>query len=262
MCNGQISQLQSTILLALLSLIPNHVLRYTLLVLTVSVALIYAIHLKRLSVQLHQLEEDVNRAEEIIRVAVLYCARDVQVGLAEQGVRLLDVYFQVNFCDVSNPRVKRVYGPQLMVESQRQDRYTEDIDDAEAMLAGFCARAILNVTLSVLSSVSEHAPIRFCATMGHQTQEVFCLKPREIIGRRNRRKPLVGDAGVAGLAWHISQGPTSSHDQSIDSSPVVGDNPSLTAWPGSWPYGLVSLRMAHSLSTCGSLSVAMPPQYF
>lgn len=81
-------QLRSSILLGSLSLIPNDTLRYTALGLTTGLCLIYAINLKRPSVQLSQLEDAAKNTEEIIRDAKVVCSRDL-LSLTEEGVRLL-----------------------------------------------------------------------------------------------------------------------------------------------------------------------------
>ncbi|KAJ7483200.1 hypothetical protein FB451DRAFT_101862 [Mycena latifolia] len=77
-------------LLGALSLIPNNALRYTLLVIAVCLAFLYAGHLERPSTQLRQLEDIVQKTDEIIRDAQLYCARDL-LSLTEMRVRLLEV---------------------------------------------------------------------------------------------------------------------------------------------------------------------------
>lgn len=83
------SQLQSSLLLGSLSLIPNNTLRYTVLALAAGLGVIYAVHLKRPTVQLSQLEETIKETEEFIREAKVICPRDL-LGLTEAGVRLLE----------------------------------------------------------------------------------------------------------------------------------------------------------------------------
>ncbi|KAJ7434854.1 hypothetical protein FB451DRAFT_1379661 [Mycena latifolia] len=90
MRNTPISQLQSSLLLGSLSLVPSDTLRYTLLVIAACLALVYVVHLKRPSTQLRQLESLVQKVEEILRDAKLYCPRDL-LSLTENGVRLLEV---------------------------------------------------------------------------------------------------------------------------------------------------------------------------
>ncbi|KAJ7490463.1 hypothetical protein FB451DRAFT_1552179, partial [Mycena latifolia] len=151
-----LSQLQSSMLLGALSLIPNNALRYTLLVISACLALLYAVHLKRPSDKLRQLEDIVQKTEEIIRDAKLYCARDF-LSLAEMGVRLLEVKRSASMIkcrlletttltwkkyrlfsrDISDC-VKIVMNIQttveLIVEAELQRRYTDDINETEIIL--------------------------------------------------------------------------------------------------------------------------------
>ncbi|KAJ7490508.1 hypothetical protein FB451DRAFT_1552205 [Mycena latifolia] len=156
MRDNLISQLQSSILLASLSLIPNDTLRYTLLVIPAGVAVICVIHLKRPSTQLSQLDDDVNKTENIIRDAKLNCPRDL-LGLTAKGVRLLEVKrsasmiqcrlletntltwkkYRILSRDISNcaKDVEKILtAVQLTVEAERQRKYTEDINETEAIL--------------------------------------------------------------------------------------------------------------------------------
>ncbi|KAJ7141468.1 hypothetical protein C8R44DRAFT_867088 [Mycena epipterygia] len=146
------------ILLGSLSLIPNDALRYTLLVITTCLTLIYVIHLKRPSTQLHQLEDMIKRTDVIIRDATSYCARDL-FHLAEKGVRLLEVKRSASMihCRVleanSNTLTWKKYqafsrdiaecakmveniqtAVQLIVEAERQRKFTEDINETETIL--------------------------------------------------------------------------------------------------------------------------------
>lgn len=88
MCNN-FSQLLSSILLGSLSLIPNDRFRYTALGVTAGLALIYAVHTKRPSVQLGQLENVIRKANEIIRDAKSFCPRDL-LSLTTEGLRLVE----------------------------------------------------------------------------------------------------------------------------------------------------------------------------
>ncbi|KAJ7441420.1 hypothetical protein FB451DRAFT_1441223 [Mycena latifolia] len=90
MRDNLISQLQSSLLLGALSLIPNDALRYTLLVIAACIALLYVIHLKRPSTQLNQLEDTIQQTEGNVRDAKLHCPRDL-LSLTEGGLRLSDV---------------------------------------------------------------------------------------------------------------------------------------------------------------------------
>ncbi|KAJ7490486.1 hypothetical protein FB451DRAFT_1552192 [Mycena latifolia] len=78
------------ILLWFLSLIPNNVLRYTLLVIASCLALLYVIHFKRPSIQLSRLEQLVQNTETIIHDAKLHCVRDL-ASLLEKWVELLKI---------------------------------------------------------------------------------------------------------------------------------------------------------------------------
>ncbi|KAJ6629859.1 hypothetical protein B0H10DRAFT_1985618, partial [Mycena sp. CBHHK59/15] len=89
MCDN-ISQLQSSILLGLLSLIPSNAARYTGLGLTAVLAVIYFIHLKRPSTQLRRLEDAIQKTENAILSAKSQCARD-HLSLTEDGLRLLEI---------------------------------------------------------------------------------------------------------------------------------------------------------------------------
>ncbi|KAJ7133591.1 hypothetical protein C8R44DRAFT_870963 [Mycena epipterygia] len=156
MHDSPVSQLQSSILLGALSLIPNHALRYTLLLIAACFALLYIIHLKRPSTQLSHLEDMVKKVEEIIRDAKLYCPRDI-LRLAEAGVRLLQVKRSTSmiqcrmlevdtltwkkYCVLSRDiaeyakSVKKIRtAVQLVVEAERQRKFTEDINQTEAIL--------------------------------------------------------------------------------------------------------------------------------
>jgi hypothetical protein len=83
------SQLLSSILLGSVSFISNDALRYTALSLAAGLIVIHAIHFKRPSVQLSQLEDGVRKTEEIIRDAKVLCPRDL-VSLTTEGLQLLE----------------------------------------------------------------------------------------------------------------------------------------------------------------------------
>ncbi|KAJ6583943.1 hypothetical protein DFH09DRAFT_1075560 [Mycena vulgaris] len=151
-----ISQLPSSILLGTLSLIPNDTLRYTLLVIFNCLALLYVIHLKRPSTQLRQLEDMVNKTEDMIQDAKLHCARDI-LSLTGERVRLLEVKRSASMIqcrmletntltwkkyrllsrDIAEcaKNVKKIRtAVQLIVEAERQRKYTEDINDTKTVL--------------------------------------------------------------------------------------------------------------------------------
>ncbi|KAJ7133567.1 hypothetical protein C8R44DRAFT_900200 [Mycena epipterygia] len=159
MRDSPVSQLQSSILLGALSLIPNHALRYTLLLITACLALLYVIHLKRPSTPLSQLEDMVKKVEEIIRDAKLYCPRDI-LSLANEGIRLLQYFISTirfiliayrcdrvdtltwkKYCVFSRDiaecakSVKKIrIAVQLVVEAEYRRKFTEDINQTEAIL--------------------------------------------------------------------------------------------------------------------------------
>ncbi|KAJ7441634.1 hypothetical protein B0H11DRAFT_2251966 [Mycena galericulata] len=155
-----ISQLQSSILMASLSLIPNNVLRYTLLAIIICTAVPCAIHLQRPSTRLHHLGAKIQHAEEIVQQARSYCPWDVQARLAQQLVRLLAVKHtaSVLHCrllettkftvkkyrlftgDIATckMKVKSICAAvEFMMEEENLRKYTEDITETESMLASF-----------------------------------------------------------------------------------------------------------------------------
>ncbi|KAJ7490536.1 hypothetical protein FB451DRAFT_1361379 [Mycena latifolia] len=158
MRDSLISQVQSSMLFGALSLIPNDTLRYTFLAITVCLALLYALHLKRPSSQLSQLEHMVQKTENIIRDAKFHCPRDL-LSLTEKGVRLLEVKRSASmiqcrvlemktvtlkkYCllsrdiSVCTKKVKEIRtAVQLIVEAERQRKYTDDINETEIILTG------------------------------------------------------------------------------------------------------------------------------
>ncbi|KAJ7690329.1 hypothetical protein B0H17DRAFT_1134362 [Mycena rosella] len=137
-----LSQLQSSLFLGSLSLIPNDVLRYTALAIAVCLALIHSIHLKRPSTQLGQLEQLIQKTEGIIRDAKSQCARDL-FNLAEEGCRLLETEtltwkkYRTLSHDISGctKNLKKIQtAVQLIVEAERQRKYTDDINQMEILL--------------------------------------------------------------------------------------------------------------------------------
>ncbi|KAJ7490490.1 hypothetical protein FB451DRAFT_1513125, partial [Mycena latifolia] len=148
------AQLTVAILLWLLSLIPNNALRYTLLAIASCLALLYTIHLKRPSTQLSQLEHLVQKTEGTILNAKLHCARDL-ANLLEKWVELLKIkraaseiqsrMLETNTLTWTEYRllsggisdctesVKEIRTA-LIVEAERQRKYTEDINETEFIL--------------------------------------------------------------------------------------------------------------------------------
>ncbi|KAJ6622633.1 hypothetical protein B0H10DRAFT_2214266 [Mycena sp. CBHHK59/15] len=88
------SQLQSSIVLVLLSLIPNNILRYTGLGIGAVITAVYIMHMKRPSTLLRQLEDTIQETEKLIHSAKLQCARD-QCDLAVEDARLLQIKVSV-----------------------------------------------------------------------------------------------------------------------------------------------------------------------
>ncbi|KAJ7464709.1 hypothetical protein B0H11DRAFT_2050914 [Mycena galericulata] len=157
MRDNSITQLLSSLLLGSLSLIPNDTLRYIMLLILACFAIIHALYLQHPSTQLRQLEAKIKKAEELVQEAKLYCVRDF-LRLAQQGMRLLEVkramstvkccMLDTNTSTWKNYRLvsrdiahcaKNVQmirtAVQFMLEGERQRRYTEDINEAETMLA-------------------------------------------------------------------------------------------------------------------------------
>ncbi|KAJ7133565.1 hypothetical protein C8R44DRAFT_870938 [Mycena epipterygia] len=156
MRDNLVSQLQSSILLGSLSLIPNHALRYTLLLITACLALLHVIHLERPSSRLGQLEDMVKKVEETIEDAKSFCPRDL-FSLAGEGVRLLEVKrsasmmqcrvlegetltwkkYRVLSRDIAEcvKTVKNIRTAiQLIAEAERQGKFTDDINETEIIL--------------------------------------------------------------------------------------------------------------------------------
>ncbi|KAJ7213981.1 hypothetical protein GGX14DRAFT_392755 [Mycena pura] len=108
MYDSPISQLHSSLLLASLSLIPNHVLRLVALAAFLTLALVHLICLQRPSSQLTRLEAMIEKTEKIVHHANMLCRIGfLQVVLAEEN---------------------------LILEAERQRKYAEDIDAAKIML--------------------------------------------------------------------------------------------------------------------------------
>ncbi|KAJ7133572.1 hypothetical protein C8R44DRAFT_730703 [Mycena epipterygia] len=182
MCDSFVSQLQSSILLGSLSLIPNHALRYTLLLIATCLALLYVIHLKRPSTQLSELEDVLDKTEKIIRGAKSCCPRDI-LRLAGEGVRLLEVKRSASMmqccileADTLTWNKYRVFSRdiaecaktlknirttvQLIVEAERQRKFTEDINQTESILTSVrssAARGMLHPVVSHLQEQSDRS---------------------------------------------------------------------------------------------------------
>ncbi|KAJ7859904.1 hypothetical protein B0H13DRAFT_1901261 [Mycena leptocephala] len=139
-----------------LSLIPNDTLRYSALLLAAGLGLIYVLHLKRPSVQLRQLDDTINKTEEIIQNAKALCSRDL-LRLIAEGVCLLEIQRSASIiqCRIleTNTFTWKIYRllsrdiadcakgvkkiritVQLIVEAERQRKFTDDINATEAFL--------------------------------------------------------------------------------------------------------------------------------
>ncbi|KAJ7606574.1 hypothetical protein DFH06DRAFT_1486818 [Mycena polygramma] len=157
MCDN-VPQLLSSILLGSLSLIPNDTLRLAALGLTGGLGLFYVIHVNGPSTQLSQLEDMAKKVDELIRYAKDRCPRD-ELGLTQEGVRLLEIKRSASTirCNIleSNALTWKKYrlvsrdiancikgvrkirtAVQLIVEAERQRKFTEDIDAKETLLSG------------------------------------------------------------------------------------------------------------------------------
>ncbi|KAJ7845405.1 hypothetical protein B0H14DRAFT_3455043 [Mycena olivaceomarginata] len=158
MPRSAMSQLQSSLLLGSLSLIPNNTLRYTVLALAAGLGVIYAVHLKRPTVQLSKLEETIKETEELIREAKILCPRDL-LSLTEAGVRLLEIKRSASMircriletntftwkkycilgrdiadCGMAVRKIRTTV--QLIVEAERQRKFTDDINATQTIHAG------------------------------------------------------------------------------------------------------------------------------
>ncbi|KAJ7643712.1 hypothetical protein FB45DRAFT_1020532 [Roridomyces roridus] len=149
----------NSLLLAGISLIPNNTLRYILLAFFACSTLLHTIHLQRPSVQLARAENQVQQTEEIIQHARSFCAATDFVYLGEQAVRLLGVKRTLSIvkcclleaessfltwkryrllskdiaaCAIEMSKIRDTV--ELLVESERQRRLTEDINNTETVL--------------------------------------------------------------------------------------------------------------------------------
>ncbi|KAJ7489421.1 hypothetical protein FB451DRAFT_1362307 [Mycena latifolia] len=172
-----IPQLQSSILLAALSLIPNDTLRYTLLEIAACLALLYVVHLKRPSTQLRQLEDIVQTTEGVLGDAKLYCPRDL-LGLVEKGLRikrsasmiqcrLLEANtvtwkkYRLLSRDISDctKKVKEIRtAVQLIVETERQRKYTDDISETVIILTNVRSHELGNQEIGGRCDVGDGCP--------------------------------------------------------------------------------------------------------
>ncbi|KAJ7690327.1 hypothetical protein B0H17DRAFT_1134360 [Mycena rosella] len=129
-----------------------------MLAIAICVALLYIYHLECPSTQLSRLEHVTvtEKAEEIVRDTKLHCPRDI-LNLAQEGMCLSRVRrsaskirtclietesftwkeYHLFSCDISDctKNVKQIRtAVQLIVEAERQRKYTEDINEIEVIL--------------------------------------------------------------------------------------------------------------------------------
>ncbi|KAJ6585435.1 hypothetical protein B0H19DRAFT_1250267 [Mycena capillaripes] len=135
---------------------PNDTLRYAALGLVASLGLIYAMHLKRPSVQLGRLDAALKTTEAIIQEARAHCPRDF-LSLTDARVRLLEIkrstsmiqcrlletntfnwkkyrLLSRDIADCAKYAKKIRTTVQLIIEAERQRKFTEDINATEISL--------------------------------------------------------------------------------------------------------------------------------
>ncbi|KAJ7430780.1 hypothetical protein FB451DRAFT_1198683 [Mycena latifolia] len=144
------TQLTVSILLWFMSFIPDNVLRYTLLAFTACLALLCAIHLERPLTQLSELGHLVQKTEITILDAKSHCSRDlgnllekikrsaskIQSRMLETNTTTWTEYRllsrDISDCAKSAKEIRTAV--QLIVEAERQRKYTEDIKETEVIL--------------------------------------------------------------------------------------------------------------------------------
>ncbi|KAK7022149.1 hypothetical protein R3P38DRAFT_3270975 [Favolaschia claudopus] len=152
-----VSQLQSSLLIALLSLIPNNILRYTAVGLTAGAGAAYTVHLKRPSVCLRHLDDVIEKTEAIFNRAAQKIFSSDSRALTEEGVKLLEVKrsasgIRYRILDSGTPTwkiyrdlcrdigecVKKIEkvgtSVQRIVEAEHQRQLTEDINATRIVL--------------------------------------------------------------------------------------------------------------------------------
>ncbi|KAK7048724.1 hypothetical protein R3P38DRAFT_2764640 [Favolaschia claudopus] len=164
-----IPQLQSSLLLASLSLIPNNTLRYMAVGVVAGVGVLYAGHLGRPSVQLRYLQVVIKETEDMIQEAKQLCSLDL-LAITEESVKLLEVKRSASIiqCHILNLRtldwknyrllsrdirqstekVKEIaIAVQLIIEAERQRKFTEDIKATQVVLDHFVSPSMILVLL-------------------------------------------------------------------------------------------------------------------
>ncbi|KAJ7133444.1 hypothetical protein C8R44DRAFT_772432 [Mycena epipterygia] len=178
----RMSELQSSLLLGALALISNNALRYTTVGLVVTITLIFSVHLKCLSTQLYLLTDKIQETEEILRNAKSQCARDI-LGLVQEEVRLLEIKStasviqcrvwetprltwkqyrvfsgHISECERNTKKIRTAI--QMTVEAARRRKYTEDINEAQIILA--VGGASGTSATSGQGTLPVYLPDRFC----------------------------------------------------------------------------------------------------
>ncbi|KAJ7490465.1 hypothetical protein FB451DRAFT_1165826 [Mycena latifolia] len=140
-----ISQLQSSLLLSSLSLIPSDTLRYTLLVIAACLGLVYVVHLKHLSTQLRQLED----------LSQTLCVDDSMPPVGNYHSHVDEISPGSRDISICAMNVKKIQTAiQLIVEAEHQRKYTDDINETEIILTSVrLSPAIFNVWSSTGVSV-------------------------------------------------------------------------------------------------------------
>ncbi|KAJ7490482.1 hypothetical protein FB451DRAFT_1220173 [Mycena latifolia] len=100
-------QLQFSIILGLMTLIPNNALRYTACGITLCLVILFDLHLKRPATRLRQLENSIQETEGIVETAKSRCPRD-QHSLVEECVRLLRAKRSASIIQVCILETKRL----------------------------------------------------------------------------------------------------------------------------------------------------------
>ncbi|KAJ7215415.1 hypothetical protein GGX14DRAFT_391847 [Mycena pura] len=144
------------VLLASISLIPNHAIRFATLAVSLVMGLVYIMYVKYPSTQLAQLEAIIEKTEQAIPDAGAYCCMGPFI-LAEANLRLLEVkrsaslirchileshtsiwkkYYRLSRDISSCTQVisKVLIAVQLIVEADQQRKYAADIHAARTAL--------------------------------------------------------------------------------------------------------------------------------
>ncbi|KAJ7213954.1 hypothetical protein GGX14DRAFT_392727 [Mycena pura] len=128
------TQLLTSLLLASISLIPNHAIRLAALAVSLVMALIHAIYLKYPSTQLAQLEAIINKTEVKCSASVIRC------HILESRTFLWKNYYQlsrdISACAkvISKALITVQVKPSLIVEADQQHKYAVDIQATQTAL--------------------------------------------------------------------------------------------------------------------------------